>query len=129
MSSPARALSFATGLMSGMWITCAPRSNGTPNVRLSVMQRPPILSLASTSAKRLPAAATLRAAAIPAAPAPTIAPSVSPEAAAAPPGGRALELGGARDEAAAIEWRHGFRTVDVGTLPQRERARKRESPH
>ena len=33
MSSPVRAASLATGLMSGMWIQCAPRSNGTPKRR------------------------------------------------------------------------------------------------
>ena len=66
--------------MSGMCIQCAPRSNGTPKVAVSVTQRPPMRSLASSSAKRRPAAATLRAAAMPAAPAPTIATSTSPEA-------------------------------------------------
>ena len=43
------------------------------------MQRPPTVSAASTSAKRLPAAARRRAAAMPAAPAPTITTSTLPE--------------------------------------------------
>ena len=80
MLRPVCGASFATGLMSGMWIQCAPRSNGTPNVLVSVKQRPPIRSLASISAKRRLAAATRRAAAMPAAPAPIIAMSTSPSA-------------------------------------------------
>src|SRR6267154_5875155 len=43
------------------------------------MQRPPSWSAASTNAKRLPAAARRRAAAMPAAPAPTITASTLPE--------------------------------------------------
>ena len=61
-----------SGLMSGLWSQCAPRSNGTPKVAVSVTQRPPMRSDASTSTKRRPAAASRRAAAMPAAPAPTI---------------------------------------------------------
>src|SRR5438874_4886572 len=68
---------------------CAPRSNGTPKLRVSVMQRPPTRSVASSRMKRRPAAAMRRAAAIPAAPAPTIITSASPEGATAPSAGDA----------------------------------------
>jgi len=108
-----------------MWIQCAPRSKGTPNVRVSVMQRPPTVSLASISAKRLPAAATLRAAAMPAAPAPMIATSVSPDAATAPSAG--VEANAAEP---AMKLRRFIcdmvsERLTKARLPQRTRARKR----
>src|SRR5215210_3051608 len=111
--------------MSGMCTQCAPRSNGTPKVRVSVTHRPPTRSLASISAKRRPAAATLRAAAMPAAPAPTIATSVSPEADTAPSAGA---------DASAAETAMKFRRLRVmvsrlfpcaATLPERRGLRKR----
>ena len=57
----------------GVWIQCAPRSNGTPKILVSVTQRPPT-SPAASSTTNAPAgeAATRRAAAMPAAPAPTM---------------------------------------------------------
>jgi hypothetical protein len=42
MSSPVRGASLLSGLMSGEWIQCAPRSNGTLKLRVSVKHRPPI---------------------------------------------------------------------------------------
>src|SRR5215468_1101886 len=50
-----------------------------PKVLVSVMQRPPISSAASSTTKRLPAAASRRPAAMPAAPAPTTRASTQPE--------------------------------------------------
>src|SRR5258708_4020443 len=50
----------------------AARSNGTPNTVVSVMHRPPIVAAASTRTNRRPRVARRRAAAMPAAPAPTM---------------------------------------------------------
>ena len=97
---------------------CAPRSYGTPKVRVSVKQRPPMRSLASISAKRRPAAATLRAAAIPAAPAPMIATSVSPEADDRAERRRGGERRRAGEKNASID-RHGFQNI----APRRNIAR------
>ena len=69
-SSPALRASRIIGLVSGLCIQRAPRSNGTSKVVLSVMQRPPICDAASTTTTLRLAAMTRRAAAIPAAPAP-----------------------------------------------------------
>ena len=52
MSSP-RGASLRSGLLSGLWIQCAPRSNGTPKILLSVTQRPPTRPPASINAKLL----------------------------------------------------------------------------
>jgi len=89
MSAPALGASLASGLASGVWIQWAPRSYGTPNVRVSVTHRPPTRSFASTSAKRRPARAIRRAAAMPAAPAPTTTTSTAPDAGTAPSTGAA----------------------------------------
>src|ERR1051325_11580737 len=70
MSRPVREASLVSGLMSGFRIQWAPRSNGTLKLRVSVKQRPPIRLVASTRLK-------LRAAAMPAAPAPTMITSTS----------------------------------------------------
>src|SRR5262249_27968336 len=56
------------------------RSNGTPNVLVSVTQRPPTSPVASSTTNLRPFdAASLRAAAMPAAPAPTTTISTGPE--------------------------------------------------
>jgi hypothetical protein len=60
-----------------------------PNVLVSVKQRPPTRPDASSITNRRPEAAIRRAAAIPAAPAPTITTSVSPEAGKAASAGEA----------------------------------------
>jgi hypothetical protein len=70
MSSPALRASLIIGLVSGLCIQRAPRSNGTSNVAVSVRQRPPIWPSASTTITLRFAAMMRRAAAIPAAPAP-----------------------------------------------------------
>ena len=70
MSSPALRASLIIGLVSGLCIHRAPRSNGTSNVAVSVRQRPPIWPAASTTITLRFAAITRRAAAMPAAPAP-----------------------------------------------------------
>jgi hypothetical protein len=70
MSSPALRASLIIGLVSGLCIHRAPRSNGTSNVVLSVRQRPPIWAAASTTITLRFAAWIRRAAAMPAAPAP-----------------------------------------------------------
>ena len=70
MSSPAARASLIIGLVSGLYIQRAPRSNGTPNVAVSVRQRPPAWPDASTTITLRFAAMTRRAAAMPAAPAP-----------------------------------------------------------
>ena len=49
MSSPALRASLIIGLVSGLCIHRAPRSNGTSNVAVSVRQRPPIWPAASTT--------------------------------------------------------------------------------
>ncbi len=72
----------------------APRSNGTLKLRVSVKQRPPMRPVASTRVKLRPAAESLRAAAILAAPAPTMITSTS----AAGPPDRALAEGGLRHQ-------------------------------
>jgi len=69
-SSPTLRASRIIGLVSGLCIQRAPRSNGTSKVVASVMQRPPIWDAASTTTTLRLAAITRRAAAIPAAPAP-----------------------------------------------------------
>jgi hypothetical protein len=58
------------GLVSGLCIQRAPRSNGTSKLGTSVWQRPPIWLAASTTITLRFAAMIRRAAAIPAAPAP-----------------------------------------------------------
>ena len=70
MSSPALRPSLIIGLVSGLCIHRAPRSNGTSNVAVSVRQRPPIWPVASTTITLRFAAMMRRAAAMPAAPAP-----------------------------------------------------------
>src|SRR6516165_4642816 len=64
--------------MSGMCSQWAPRSKGTPKVLMSVTQRPPTAAPASTKAMRSPEPDNRRAAAMPAAPAPTITTSRGP---------------------------------------------------
>src|SRR5215510_8194255 len=91
---------------------------------LLVMQRPPIAFAASINTKRRLAAATRRAAAMPAAPAPTIATSTSPDAAGAPSAGLAT--------AAAVDARNERRVIIMvwvralfrGNLPERLWLRK-----
>ena len=62
-SSPAARASLIIGLVSGLYIQRAPRSNGMPNVAVSVRQRPPIRPEASTTITLRFAAMTRRAAA------------------------------------------------------------------
>ena len=69
-SSPAARASLIIGLVSGLCIQRAPRSNGTSKVVVSVRQRPPIWPAASTTITLRLAAMMRRAAAMPAAPAP-----------------------------------------------------------
>ncbi|MGY4628428.1 hypothetical protein ACVWY3_006184 [Bradyrhizobium sp. USDA 4486] len=69
-SSPAARARRIIGLVSGLCIQRAPRSNGVSKVLASVMQRPPICDAASTTTTLRLAAMMRRAAAIPAAPAP-----------------------------------------------------------
>jgi hypothetical protein len=69
-----------------------------PNVRVSVKQRPPTRSVASKIAGFRPAAAMRRAAAIPAAPAPTMTTSVLLEAGIASAGCAATATDEARNE-------------------------------
>ena len=70
ISSPAARPSLIIGLVSGLCIHRAPRSNGTSKVEVSVSQRPPIWPAASTTITLRFAAMIRRAAAMPAAPAP-----------------------------------------------------------
>ena len=70
ISRPAARASLIIGLVSGLCIQRAPRSNGTSKVVLSVTQRPPIWLAASTTITLRLAAMIRRAAAMPAAPAP-----------------------------------------------------------
>ena len=84
ISSPADRASLINGLVSGLCIQRAPRSNGTSNVERSVWQRPPIWFDASTTITLRFAAMMRRAAAMPAAPAPTTTISASRGKGAAP---------------------------------------------
>ncbi len=69
-----------------------------PNVRVSVKQRPPTRSVASKSISLRPAAAMRRAAAMPAAPAPTMTTSMPLEAGSASAGCAATATDDARNE-------------------------------
>ena len=84
ISSPADRASLIIGLVSGLCIQRAPRSNGTSNVETSVWQRPPIWFDASTTITLRFAAMMRRAAAMPAAPAPITTISASRGKGAAP---------------------------------------------
>ena len=70
ISRPAARASLIIGLVSGLCIQRAPRSNGTSKLAVSVWQRPPIWLVASTTITLRFAAMIRRAAAMPAAPAP-----------------------------------------------------------
>ena len=82
--APRARASLIIGLVSGLCIQRAPRSNGTSKVALSVRQRPPIWLAASTTITLRLAAMTRRAAAMPAAPAPITTMSASRGNGAAP---------------------------------------------
>ena len=84
ISRPAARASLIIGLVSGLCIQRAPRSNGTSKVEASVWQRPPIWLKASTTITLRFAAMIRRAAAMPAAPAPITTMSASRGNGAAP---------------------------------------------
>ena len=66
-----------SGLRSATWIQEAPWSKGVPSERLSVKARPPMRLPASSTRTVRPSASSRRAAAMPAAPAPTTSTSTS----------------------------------------------------
>jgi len=116
-SRPALRASRIIGLLSGLCSQRAPRSNGTPKVERSVMQRPPISLAASTTITLRLAAIIRRAAAMPATPAPITTISASRGGTAAPKAPRDEEPGlpqapRRRKESRAASWScHGFRKL------------------
>ena len=130
MSSPAARASLIIGLVSGLCIQRAPRSNGTSKVAVSVRQRPPIWLAASTTITLRLAAMIRRAAAMPAAPAPitTMSASRGSGAAAAACAERRCH-GKGRGRRQEIAARHCHVMVSGSLEEQREHAGELAASH